>query len=74
MKFGDPRLNLYRDIPPEGVLRRQHCAKFGDSRLKPSASFSAVDNFRLEADSDVISDVVVDPTGVKICVKFGDSR
>ena len=37
--------------------------------------FSNVDNFRPEVDSDVISGVViVDPTGVKIRVKFGDSR
>ena len=38
------------------------CANFGDSRLKPSeASFSAVG-------------VVVDPTGVKVRLKFGDPR
>ena len=36
--------------------------------------FSNVDNFRLEVDSDVVSSVVKDPTGVKVPVKFGDSR
>ena len=36
--------------------------------------FSNVDNFRPEEDSDVISGVVVDPTGMKVCVKFSDSR
>ena len=55
------------------------CANFGDSRLKPSeasfpALFSNVDNFRPEAYSDVISGVVVEPTGVKVAVKLGDSR
>ena len=56
---------------------RDLCANFGDSRLKPSeASFSAL--FRTSITSDrkyiVISDVVVDPAGVKFLVKFGDSR
>ena len=32
------------------------------------------DNFRPEAASDVISGVAVEPTGVKVRVKFGDSR
>ena len=36
--------------------------------------FSNVDNFRPEAYSDVISGVVVDPTDVKVSVKFGNSR
>ena len=50
-------------------------ANLGDSRLKPSeASFSNVDNFRAEGCSDVIPSVFVDPTGVKVPVKFGDSR
>ena len=31
-------------------------------------------NFRSEADSDVIYGVVVEPSGMKIRVKFGDSR
>ena len=35
--------------------------------------FSNVDNFRPEVCSHVISGVVVDTTGVKVCVKFGDS-
>ena len=46
--------------------------QFGDSSLKPSqASFSAL--FRTSITS-VISGVVVDPTSVKVPVKFGDSR
>ena len=36
--------------------------------------FSNVDNFRLEVYSDVISGVIVDSAGVKVLVKFGDSR
>ena len=37
--------------------------------------FLNVDNFRPEVYSDVISGVVVDPTGVKkVGVKFGDSK
>ena len=32
--------------------------------------FSNVDNFRPEAYSDVISGVAVDPTGVKVHIKF----
>ena len=36
--------------------------------------FSNVDNFRPEVHSDVISGVIVDPTGVKVRVKFVDSR
>ena len=52
------------------------CTNFGDSRLKPSeASFSSP--FRTSMTSvysDVISGVVVDLTGVKVPVKFGDSR
>ena len=48
-----------------------------DRNKMPISAFSAVsnvDNFRLQVDSDVVSGVVVDPTGVKIPVKFGDSR
>ena len=33
-----------------------------------------VDSFRPEVRSDVMSMVVVGPTGVKVRVKFGDSR
>ena len=36
--------------------------------------FSNVDDFRPEAYSDVISGVVIESTGVKVHVKFGDSR
>ena len=40
------------------------------------AAFSTIfqNNFRLEVVSDVISGVVVDPTDMKVRVKFGDSR
>ena len=31
-------------------------------------------SFRPEVYSDVISGAIVDPTGVKVCVKHGDSR
>ena len=51
------------------------CSNFCDSRLKPlEASFSDVDNFRMKVNGDVISGVVIDPTCLKVCVKFGDSR
>ena len=36
--------------------------------------FSNVDNFRTEAHNDVIFGAVIDPTGVKVHVKFGDSE
>ena len=36
--------------------------------------FSNVDSFRLEVYNDVISGVVVDPMGMKVPVKFGESR
>ena len=36
--------------------------------------FLNFDNCQLEVVSDVISGVVIDPTGVKVRVKFGDSR
>ena len=53
------------------------CANFGDSRLKPSeSSFSAHFRTSITSDwkySDVISSVVVEPTGMKVRVKFGDS-
>ena len=56
------------------------CANIGDSRLKPSIGgvifgpSSNVDNFRPEVYSDVISSVIVDLRGVRIHVKFGNSR
>ena len=59
IKFRDPRLNRSREIPPEVVI-------FG--------RFSNNDNFRLEVAIDVISGAVVDPSGKKVRVKFGDSR
>ena len=36
--------------------------------------FSNDDNFRPEVYSDVMSSVVVDLTGVKVRVKYGDSK
>ena len=36
--------------------------------------FSNADNLRLEEDRDIISGAVVDPTGVKVPLKFGESR
>ena len=36
-------------------------------------SLSNVDNFRLEVYADIVSGTVVDPTGMKAHVKFGDS-
>ena len=36
--------------------------------------FSNIGNFRPEAHSDVISSVVVDPTGVKVPIKFCGSK
>ena len=55
------------------------CTKFGDSRLKTSVAsflggFSNTNTFRPEVESDVISGVVVDPTGTKVREKLGDSR
>ena len=51
---------------------------FGDSMLKPLgvsflAGFSNVNVIDNRA-SDAISGVVVDPTGMGFCVKFGNSR
>ena len=39
-----------------------------------SSRFSNANNFRPEVDSDIISGVVVDPTGVKVRRQCGDSR
>ena len=54
------------------------CANFGESRLKLSEasfwSFSNVDDFRQEVNSDVISSEFVDTTCVKVRVVFGISR
>ena len=36
--------------------------------------FPSVDNFRPKVPSDVISDAFVDPSDVKVRVKFGDPR
>ena len=54
---------------------------FGDSRLNREAvggvisgPFSNVNNFQPEVHSDVISSGFVDPAGLKVLVKFGDSR
>ena len=51
--------------------------KLRDPRLNLSREISTaffLDNFRSEVDSDVISGVVADPTGLKFHVKFGDSH
>ena len=51
------------------------CVKFCDLGLKSlEASFSDVDNFRLEEDGDIISSVVIEPKSANVRVKFGDSR
>ena len=55
MKFRDPRLNRSHEIPPEAVM---------------SGRFSNVKNFRPEVARDVISGVLVDPTGTDVLVKF----
>ena len=61
VKFHDPGLNRYREIPPQsaagGIFRR----------------FSPY-NFRLEVDNDVISCVVEDNVAMNVSVKHGDSR
>ena len=54
--------NLSRETSPEAVVG----VIFG--------RFSNVDSCRLEVDSDVISSMVVDPTGVTVRVKYGDTR
>ena len=43
-------------------------------RMASFGRFSNVENFRPEADSDVKSGVVVNPTGMKICIQFDDSK
>ena len=59
VKFGDSRSNTSLDI------RQQSCWSW---HLRPF--FYNSDNCQPEAVSDVISVVVVDPTGVKVHVKF----
>ena len=60
-QFGDPRINLSRDIPPEAI-----CGGIFEGFFRGS--------FRPEAVSDVVSAAVIDPTCVKVPVKFGDSK
>ena len=56
LKFRDPRLNLSWEILSEAV---------------GGGIFDGFqDNFRPEVTSDVVSSVVVDPTGMKVRVKF----
>ena len=59
--------------PPIGGEAKRHA-----TRIRPKGvifgSFSNVDDFRPEAQSDIISGMVVSPMGVKVSVKFGDSR
>ena len=62
VKFGDSSSNGSGDIP---------------QRIRPIRHFWPCFNFnncQPEVVSDVISGVVVDPTGVKILVKLGDFR
>ena len=61
-KMGDSNLNGSRDTQQRSRRRRN---------FRP---LSSVDKFRPGVYSDILSYVVVDPTGVKIPVKFGDSR
>ena len=61
VKYRDPRLNLSREIPHIGVGGDIFDGYFQDKFLP-------------EVVSDVTSGVVVDPSGVKVRVKFGDSR
>ena len=61
VKFRDRHLNLSREIQPEAV------------GVGVSTIFFQ-DNFRPEVASDVVSDAVVEPTGMKVSLKFGDSR
>ena len=56
-------------------------AKRRATKLRPKtlgggifSPFSNVDNFRPEIFEDVQSGVVVEPVGMKVSVKFGDSR
>ena len=60
-KNPDPRLSRCREIPPEAVGGGIFDGFF-------------LDNFRPEVDSQVISGLIVDPTGMKVPVKLGDSR
>ena len=57
VKFGDPRLNRSREIPPEAVG-----GGIFDGFLR--------DNFRQEITSDIISGVVVEHVGMHVPVKF----
>ena len=62
VKFGDPHFHLSREIPPE---------VFWGGIFDRSLNF---DHCQPQVCSDVISGEVIDPTGVKVRVKFGDSR
>ena len=61
-QFCDSRLNRSREIPPEVV----ECGIF--------VRFSNVDHFQPEVVSDVMSDAVVDPVGMKVLGNFSDFR
>ena len=58
------------------LVGRQNAAALEFDPMPSEAAFSIVFHcsFRPEVDSDVISGIVVDPLGVKVPVKFGNSR
>ena len=58
VKFGDSSSNDHSETVGGGIFNR----------------FVNFNNCQLEVVSDVISGVVVDPTGMKASVNFGDSR
>ena len=62
VKFGDPRLNLSLSRNSTWSRMRRHFRRFFHCSFRP------------EAVSDIISSVVVDPTRLKVPIKFGDSR
>ena len=62
VKFGDSDSYISRDIQQRS------------RRVRQFPQFLNVDNCQSEVHSDVMSSVVVDATGEKVPVKFGDSR
>ena len=62
MKFGDPGINLSREVPPETV----GCGIFD--------RFLNFYNCRPEIVSDVISGMADHDVGMDVCGIFGDSR
>ena len=60
VKFGDPRFNLSREIPPETV--------------RGGIFDGFLSGYLPEVVSAVISGIIIDPTCLKDPVKFGNSR